>query len=234
MDPMSDEITALPETGRFLLRFDGSCPLNPGPMGIGYTITNEKSGVLVAVGAQVGQGTNNEAEYRALIAGVQHALRLGMWTLDIQSDSLLVVQQVKGKWKAKNAKLRRLRDEAVVLLSLLNRWTLGHIRREGNTDADRLSRELEWVEPQLPPPPMWGNVHRDFHQWQAAAVRFWWRVKDVRNTYLLARIFATQPGSIEQIGNGRSYNKATFADLPRYDPILPILTSETSASVQVV
>jgi ribonuclease HI len=226
------DLTKMPDTGRFLLQFDGSCPLNPGPMGIGYTVSQEKSGVLVRVGAQIGPGTNNEAEYRALIAGVQHALRLGMWVLDIQSDSLLVVQQVKGRWKAKDARLRRLRDEALVLLGLLNGWTLNHIRREGNVEADRLSRVLEWEQPSLPPPAMWGNVHRDFHPWQAAAVRVWWREKNVRNTYLLARIFGVLPGSIEQIGNGKSYSKATFEGLPTYS--LPILTSGTTVPEHTV
>lgn len=225
------DLDFLPPTGGFVLRFDGACNPNPGPMGIGYTLSNEESRVLVRVGSPVGQGTNNEAEYQALLAGLRHALRLGMWEIDVRSDSLLVVQQVKGIWKARDAKLRRLRDEAVSLLALFRSWSIRHVRREENGEADGLSRTITWEEPYLPPPPMWGKTYRSYHQWQAAAIRFWWREQGQRNSYLLGRVFGTRPQSIEQIANGGSYSRATFEELPRWQVSLPSLTLPDTAEV---
>lgn len=241
----------LPTNGqKFLLRFDGSCPRNPGPMGIGYVIFNLSAPVegqglmspagvpvinstagdhhspyptlpspLVSVGAQVGEGTNNIAEYHALIAGLRHALRLGLWDLEIESDSLLVVMQVLGKFKVRDSFLKRLHAETSALMSLFRRWSIKHIRREENDAADALSRDIRFEEPSLPPPGPTGfpGVQRSFLSWQAAFVRHHWRA-GIRNSYLFGRVFDAAPTSVEAIGNGESYKDATLSDLPYYGP----------------
>jgi ribonuclease HI len=101
-------------------------------MGIGYTLELGESRVLVRVGAPIGQGTNNEAEYHALLAGMRHALKLGMWNLRVLSDSLLVVNQVGGQWKVRG-KLAKLHREVVNLRGLFQSFTIAHVYREANT-----------------------------------------------------------------------------------------------------
>lgn len=215
----------LPETPLCVLRFDGACSPNPGPMGIGYTIhrgesrvggqgTVDNSPALVRVGAQVGKGTNNIAEYMALVAGLRHALRLGMFRLSVRSDSMLVVRQLQGLWKVKDGTLRKHHAEARTLLSMFRWYTLDHIYREENAEADALSHEMVYEEPTLPllPP------HRLLHTFQAAAVREWWAA-GVRNSYLLSRIFpGTRPVTVEQVGSFKAYKYADFTDLPSYGP----------------
>ena len=205
----------LPETPLFILRFDGSCPLNPGPMGIGYTLSRagDMSGPLVRVGGWAGHGTNNKAEYLALIAGLRHALRLGMFRLEIYSDSLLVVNQLKGRWKVRDRGLRRPWIEATYLLDLFKYPPqFFHVYREHNDEADKLSRSLEFAEPTLPVPAKRGRALLNF---QAAAIREWWG-RGRRNTYLLGRLFDILPVTAEQIGNGTSYKGVTFDDMPEF------------------
>jgi ribonuclease HI len=203
----------LPPVTPLVLRFDGACAPNPGPMGVGYTISQGLSRILVRAGAQVGHGTNNLAEYNALIYGLRHALRLGMWELAVLSDSLLVVNQVKGIWKVRDKGLRRHQEEAVALLDLFRDVTIEHVRREQNQEADALSHQLVMEEPTMPPPLMWGKVRRLLHPWQAAAIRFWWLGGET-NTYRLGRIFNIAPNVVQQIADEGSYRNADFTGLP--------------------
>lgn len=212
--------TLLPLPGFVTLRFDGACYPNPGPMGIGYTLETEKqhgeaAGVLAYAGTQIGQGTNNEAEYRALLAGLRHAIRLGAWQLRIESDSMLVVQQVKGEWKIKKGRLRQLRTEVVSLLNLLPMWSIHHIPREENEVADRLSHTVVLTEPLLPLPstPNRSRVPRKLLPWQAAFVRVG-MLKGGLAPGVFARIFKVSVGLIEGIERGESYREATFEGVP--------------------
>jgi ribonuclease HI len=187
-------------------------------MGIGYVLEHtEMSRVLVRVGAQIGQGTNNEAEYQALLAGMRHALRLGFWDLRVVSDSKLVVEQVDGRWKVKDARLRRLHAEAVLLRGMFRTFELHHTRREGNAVADALSHELVFEEPTLPPLPgkKTSRHPRALYDWQAAAVRVWW-LRDGIGAGVMSRIFGLDAAGIEQIGYGKSYLDATFASYPHH------------------
>jgi hypothetical protein len=170
----------------------------------------------VRVGAQIGQGTNNEAEYQALVAGLRHALRLGCWSITVHSDSLLVVKQMKGEWKVKDHRLKKLHGEATVLAGLFAEFRLVHVYREANVEADHLSHEIVYEEPTMPAPPAWGTKERAFHGWQAAAVRYWWQAGLCRSTYLLARIFNVGDSSVEQVVNGVSYKDADFTGLPAH------------------
>jgi ribonuclease HI len=184
-------------------------------MGIGYQITDESSRILVRVGAQIGQGTNNEAEYQALISGLRHALRLGFWSLTVRSDSLLVVNQFKGLWKAKDPTLRRLRDEAVTLSKLFNSFDIVHTYRENNQEADDLSRQLVFLEVGLPSleESRTSRYAKVLHEWQAAAVRIW-SLKFHPGPGLLGRIFGVATTAIEQIAAGKSYLDADFTTYP--------------------
>lgn len=214
-----DATTPFPASVLITLRFDGASP-NPGPMGVGYTLALEKSEeqggsrILVRVGAPVGQGTNNEAEYHALLAGMRHALKLGMWNLRVISDSLLVVNQTAGTWKTRG-KLVKLRDEAWNLSRLFTSLTIEHAYREENTVADELSHQIVFEEPTLPPPPV-SNTSRKtklLQEWQAAAIRVWW-LRHHPGAGTLARIFGLHTAQVEQIGHGKSYRLADFSTYP--------------------
>lgn len=209
--------SALPAT----LEFDGSCPLNPGPMGVGYVVKDLKSRVLVRVGAQIGQGTNNEAEYQALLAGMRHALKLGLWNLVVKSDSLLVVNQVLGHWNVKDKTLARLWREAGNLRRLFDNFDIYHVRREGNQDADALSRDMVFEEPTLAPLPAkkTSRQPKALHDWQAAAIRHWWHHFNP-GAGTLGRIFGVAPQVVEQIAYGTTYRNATFATYPAHLDIL--------------
>lgn len=210
----------LPITPYFDFSFDGSCPGNPGPMGIGYTIGRYSDVPMIRVGAQVGEGTNNIAEYHAMIAGLRHAIRFGMWQLSIHSDSLLLVNQIFGKWKVRDKFLRQLHGEAKQLLEILVGYTLQHVPREHNTAADTLSRIPDWVEPPLPPTLMSRNGKPLLlHRWQAAFIKHWW-AHGLRNSYFMARIFGVSASLIEHIGTYDGYRDADFSEMPEWSRVI--------------
>jgi ribonuclease HI len=134
----------------FLLQFDGASEPNPGPSGSAYVIFSpiqiDKNGDNIRKVVQEGfiyipHATNNEAEYNALILGLTKAQELGITDIDVEGDSNLVVNQVQGLWKVKVPKLVPLQSKANKLLWKFKKWTVKHIPREENTDADRLSKE---------------------------------------------------------------------------------------------
>src|SRR5438067_4357038 len=94
------------------LSTDGGARGNPGPAAYGYVLEAEDGTVLDARGETIGVATNNVAEYRALIAGLEAALERGVNELEVVSDSELVVKQMRGEYKVKNAALRELSAEA--------------------------------------------------------------------------------------------------------------------------
>jgi ribonuclease HI len=121
--------------------FDGGARGNPGPAAIGAVVLDPSSAPptrLAAVSERIGETTNNVAEYRALIAGLQAAVATSARTVKVRGDSKLVIEQVAGRWKVKQPHLRPLCDEARALLSRFDSVDLAHVRREHNTDADAL------------------------------------------------------------------------------------------------
>jgi ribonuclease HI len=94
--------------------------------------------VLEEHGERIGTATNNVAEYRALLAGIERAAALGASELELIGDSELIVRQVKGEYKVKDATLRELHAEVVRALQRFERWSIAHVRREENAEADRL------------------------------------------------------------------------------------------------
>jgi ribonuclease HI len=120
---------------------DGGARGNPGPAAYGYVLEAEDGTVLAAHGEKIGVATNNVAEYRALVAGLEKAVELGLDDLEVVSDSELLVKQMRGEYKVKNAALRELNGEAEALARRLGKVTYTAVRREHNELADRLVNE---------------------------------------------------------------------------------------------
>jgi ribonuclease HI len=123
------------------LSTDGGARGNPGPAAYGYVLEAEDGTVLAAHGETIGVATNNVAEYRALVAGLEKAAELHVDELDVVSDSELLVKQMRGEYKVKNPALRELNATAEALAARLARVTYKAVRREHNVLADRLVNE---------------------------------------------------------------------------------------------
>ena len=126
---------------RAKLSTDGGARGNPGPAAFGYVLEAEDGTVLDARGEAIGVATNNVAEYRALVAGLESALARGVDELEVVSDSELLVKQMRGEYRVKNAALRELFVEAARLASRIGSVTYTAVRREHNELADRLVNE---------------------------------------------------------------------------------------------
>jgi len=121
--------------------FDGSSHGNPGPSGIGIIVFDESGRVLDKISSFIGFGTNNEAEYRALIEALRKALHLGAEKVELYSDSELVVNQIRGVYSVKDEKLKRLHLKCVELLKNFKEYEISYVPRELNAEADRLANE---------------------------------------------------------------------------------------------
>ena len=120
------------------LSTDGGARGNPGPAAFAYVIEAEDGTVLAAHGEAIGLATNNVAEYRGLVAGLERALELGVDEVEVVSDSELLVRQMTGVYRVKNAALRDLSVEAARLARRLRKVEYRAVRREQNELADRL------------------------------------------------------------------------------------------------
>jgi probable phosphoglycerate mutase len=123
------------------LSTDGGARGNPGPAAYGYVLETDDGTVLAAHGEAIGVATNNVAEYRALVAGLEKALELHVDEVEVVSDSELLVKQMTGEYRVKNAALRELSLEAAQLARGFRRVTYKAVRREHNELADRLVNE---------------------------------------------------------------------------------------------
>lgn len=123
---------------KLVVNVDGGARGNPGPAAIGAVIQDAKGEVLEEHGERIGIATNNVAEYRALLLGIARAARLGADELELVGDSELIVRQVKGEYKVKDATMRELHGEVKRALRPFESWSIRHVRRELNTEADRL------------------------------------------------------------------------------------------------
>jgi ribonuclease HI len=123
------------------LSTDGGARGNPGPAAYGYVLETDDGTVLAAHGEAIGTATNNVAEYRALVAGLEKALDLSVDEVEVVSDSELLVKQMRGEYKVKNEALRELSHEAARLARQLRSVSYTAVRREHNELADRLVNE---------------------------------------------------------------------------------------------
>jgi len=124
---------------RVVIFTDGTAEPNPGPAAIGATIKDEQGRLITTISQGIGRATNNQAEYRAIIAALEKAIELGANRVDMRSDSELVVRQINGKYRVKNAALKPLYQQVKQLLSLLEGFTITHIPRQQNREADNLA-----------------------------------------------------------------------------------------------
>ena len=118
---------------------DGGARGNPGPAGYGVHVVDENGSLLAELYQGIGHSTNNVAEYRGLLAALEWARDHGHRRVHIKSDSLLLVQQIKGVYKVKHPGLQPLHARARLLMMEVGHVTIEHVRREQNKDADRLS-----------------------------------------------------------------------------------------------
>ena len=124
---------------RLVINTDGASQGNPGPAAIGATIKDEQGRLLASISQRIGQTTNNQAEYRAIIAALEKATSLGAEQVDIHSDSELVVRQINGGYRVKKATLKPLHQKVKQILNQFESSTITHIPRQQNKEADSLA-----------------------------------------------------------------------------------------------
>jgi len=118
---------------------DGASRGNPGPAAIGAVIKDEQGRLYARISRRIGVATNNHAEYKALIAALEKAIKLGATHVEVNSDSELVVRQINGRYRVKKAALKPLYQQVKQLQSSLAGFTITHIPREQNSEADSLA-----------------------------------------------------------------------------------------------
>jgi ribonuclease H / adenosylcobalamin/alpha-ribazole phosphatase len=137
-----------PDPGpRLIVYCDGAARGNPGPAGIGAAVFAEDGTVLAEVAEGIGVATNNVAEYKAAIAGLERCRDLHARHVMVRADSKLMVEQLSGRWRVKNPTLIRLHGEARALIKGFEKVRFEHVPRERNKVADRLANRGvdEWL-----------------------------------------------------------------------------------------
>jgi ribonuclease HI len=126
---------------RLVVHVDGGARGNPGPAAIAAVVAEADGEPVEESSEVIGPATNNVAEYRALLLGIERARALGADELELVGDSELVVRQVLGEYKVKDAALRELHGRVREALADFERWSIRHVRREANERADLLVNE---------------------------------------------------------------------------------------------
>ena len=123
------------------MNVDGGARGNPGPAAVAAVVSVDGGEVIESRGEAIGRATNNVAEYKALLLGIQLARQVGASEVELIGDSELIVKQVKGEYRVKDAGLRELHAEVARALRDFDRWTIRHVRRAENAAADALVNE---------------------------------------------------------------------------------------------
>ncbi len=121
------------------LEFDGGSRGNPGPAGIGIVLRAADGTPLLTLGRFIGRATNNSAEYRALILGLEKAKELGATRLEVRGDSELIIKQMRGEYRVKHPELRELYEDAQLRLHDFAQVRFEHRLRHRNSLADKLA-----------------------------------------------------------------------------------------------
>ncbi|HEX3362987.1 MAG TPA: ribonuclease HI family protein [Solirubrobacterales bacterium] len=127
--------------GKLTVNVDGGARGNPGPAAIGVVVRNDDGAIVEAVGETIGRTTNNVAEYRALLRGIELASAHGADEVELIGDSELIVRQIEGRYKVKHADMKELHAKAKKMLAGFDSWSIRHVKRAQNADADRLVNE---------------------------------------------------------------------------------------------
>jgi len=121
-----------------VIHTDGGARGNPGPAGIGAVIKDDSGKILAEVSEYLGETTNNQAEYTAIIRGLERAKELGAQEVDMAMDSELAVKQLNREYRVKHPEIAKRFMEVHNLLHAFKKVTFRHVRREQNTEADAL------------------------------------------------------------------------------------------------
>ena len=125
---------------RLLIHTDGAARGNPGPSGAGAILVDAETGRVVAeIAEPLGHATNNVAEWTAVELALERALAVGATHVDLRMDSQLVARQIIGMYRVKHPDLQPIHRRVMAILARLDGYTVGHVPRERNKDADRLS-----------------------------------------------------------------------------------------------
>jgi ribonuclease HI len=124
---------------RVLIYTDGAARGNPGPAGAGAILRDADGTVIAEIAEPLGHATNNVAEWTAVLLALEEARRLGATHVDLRMDSELVARQISGIYRVKHPDLKPIHAAVMELLRGLDGYTVGHVPRELNKDADRLS-----------------------------------------------------------------------------------------------
>jgi ribonuclease HI len=123
---------------KLVLHVDGGARGNPGPAAIGVVMSGPDGQVVEEIAERIGVATNNVAEYRAVLRGLERARRLGARELEIVGDSELIARQLTGAYRVKHPALKPLHAEAIAALRGFDRWSVRTVPREQNAGADAL------------------------------------------------------------------------------------------------
>jgi ribonuclease HI len=126
-------------TEGLIIYTDGAARGNPGPAAIGVVLKDEKGNTVATIARRLAPTTNNQAEYQAIIAGLEKAVSLGAKKVAVKADSELAVRQINGQFKIKNTALRPLYQRVVQLIGKLESFSITYIPREQNRQADALA-----------------------------------------------------------------------------------------------
>ncbi len=132
---------AAPPAGVHIANIDGASRGNPGPAAYAVVMRDPNGNVILELGKRLGRDTNNVAEYYALLAALDYATSNGIKALRIRSDSELLVRQMQGRYRVKSPDLKPLHERAMKASRQLQYFTIEHVRRELNRDADALANE---------------------------------------------------------------------------------------------
>ena len=124
-----------------MLHVDGGARGNPGPAAIGVVVSDADGALITTLSDTIGETTNNVAEYRALLRGLELAVEHGAREVEVINDSELVARQVTGAYKVKHPAMQELHREALAALGGFDRWSIRSVPRAQNAEADALVNE---------------------------------------------------------------------------------------------
>jgi ribonuclease HI len=123
---------------RVVVHVDGGARGNPGPAAAAAVVSSPDGEVLDEAALTIGRATNNVAEYRGLLLGLERARALGATEVDVVNDSELIAHQVTGRYKVKHPDMKPLHAQALAALGDFERWSIRPVPRSANADADAL------------------------------------------------------------------------------------------------